>query len=67
MCKRSTERKKVNILEMNCLRNSCRGVSLMDTIYDKNRCRTAGKEIELASKEDQRVLRCSGHVGRIDE
>ena len=51
---RSAERRKVNVLEMKCLR-SLVGVSRM------------GIERELASGADQRVLRWFGHVERMDE
>ena len=63
---RSAERKKVNVLEMNCLR-SLVGVSRMDRVKNEEVRRRAGIERELASREDQRVLRWFGHVERMDE
>ena len=63
---RSAERRKVNILEMKCLRNLV-GVSRMDRVRNEEVHRRAGKERELASRVDQRVLRWFGHVERMDE
>ena len=63
---RSAERRKVNVLEMKCLR-SLVGVSRMDTVRNEDMCRRAGIERELSSIADQRVLRWFGHVERMDE
>ena len=52
----SAERRKVNVLEMKCLR-SLVGVSLMDRVRNEERTGiTAGIERGLASKADQKVL-----------
>ena len=56
---RSAERRKVNVLELKCLRSLVE-VSRMDIV------RITAIEKELASKEDQSVLRF-GHVQRMDE
>ena len=56
---RSAERRKVNVLEMKCLR-SLVGVSRMDGIWNEVVSRRAGIERELASRADQRVLRWLG-------
>ena len=63
---RSSERRKVNGLEMKCLR-SLVGVSQMDRIRNEEVLRRAGIERELASRADQRVLRWFGHVERMDD
>ena len=63
---RSAERRKVNVLEMKCLRSSV-GVSRIDRVRNEEVCRRAGTERELASRADQRVLRWFGHVERMDE
>ena len=63
---RSAERRKVNVLEMKCLR-SLVGVSRMDRVRNEEVCRRAGVERELTSRADQRVLRWFGHVDRMDE
>ena len=63
---RSPERRKVNVLEMKCLR-SLVGVSRMDRVWNEEVRRRAGIEWELASRADQRVLRWTGHVERMDE
>ena len=60
------ERRKVNVLEMKCLR-SLVGVSRMDRVRNEEMRRRAGIERELASRADQRVLRWFGHVERMDE
>ena len=63
---RSAERRKVNILEMKCLR-SLVGVPRMDRVGNEEVRRRAGIEMVLASRADQRVLRWFGHVERMDE
>ena len=63
---RSAERRKVNLLEMKCLRSLVL-LSRMDRVRNEEVCRRAGIERELASRADQRVLRWFGHVERIDE
>ena len=52
---RSAERRKVNVLEMKCLR-SLVGVSRMDRVKNEEVRRGAGIERELASRADQRLL-----------
>ena len=63
---RSAERRKVNDLEMKCLR-SLVGVSRLDRVRIEEVRRRAGIERELVSRADQRVLRWFGHVERMDE
>ena len=63
---RSDERRKVNVLDMKCLR-SLVGVSRMDRVRNEEVRRKAGIEMELASRADQRVFRWFGHVERIDD
>ena len=63
---RSAERRKVNVLEIKCLR-SLVGVSRMDRVRNEEVRRKAGIERELASRAVQRVLRWFGHVERMDE
>ena len=63
---RSTERRKVNVLEMKCLR-SLVGVSRLDRVRNEEVRRRAGIEMELASRADQRVLRWFGYVERMDD
>ena len=57
---RSTERKKVDVLEMKCLRSFV-GVSRMDRVRNE-RCVGELEYRELASRADQRVLRWFSHV-----
>ena len=52
---RSTERSKVNVLEMKCLRSSV-GVSRLDRVRNEEVRMRAGIEKELAYRADQRVL-----------
>ena len=63
---RSAGRRKVNVLEIKCLR-SLVVVSRMDRVWNEEVARRAGIERELASRADQRVLRWFGHVERMDE
>ena len=57
---RSAKRRKVNVLEMKCLRS-------LDRVGNEEVRKRAGIEWELASRADQRVLRWFGHVERMDE
>ena len=63
---KSSEGRKVNVLEMNCLR-SLVVVSRLDRDRNEEMRRRAEIEIEVASRADQRVLRWFGHVERMDE
>ena len=63
---RSAERRKIGVLEMNCLR-SLIGASRMDRVWDDEVRRRAGIERELASIVDQRVRRWLEHLERMDE
>ena len=56
---KSAERRKVNVLEMKCLR-SLVGVSRMDRVRNEKVRRRAGIERELTSRADQRVFRWFG-------
>ena len=58
--------RKANVLEMKCLR-SLVGVSRLGRVRNGEVHRRAGIEWELASREDQRVLRWFLHVERMDE
>ena len=63
---RSAERRKVNVLEMKCLR-SLVVVLRMNRVRNEEVRRRAALERELASRADQRVLRRFGHVEKMDE
>ena len=63
---RSAERRKVNVLQMKCLRTLV-GVSQMDRLRNEEVRRRAGIERELADRADQRVPRWFGHVERMDK
>ena len=63
---RSAERRKVNILEMKCLR-SLEEVSRLNRVKNKEVRKRGGIERELGSMADQSELRWFGHVKRIDE
>ena len=53
---RNAERRKVNVLEMKCLK-SLVGMSRMDRVRNEEVRRRTGIERELASRADQGVLR----------
>ena len=63
---RSAERRKVNVLEMKCMRPLV-GVSQMDRVTNEEVRRRPGIEMELASRADQRVLRWFGLLERMDD
>ena len=63
---RSAKIRKLNVLEMKCLRRLV-GVPPMDKVGNEEVRRRAGIERELVSRADQRVLRWFGHVERMDE
>ena len=63
---RSAERRKVNVLEIKCLRSFV-GVLRMDRVRNEEVRRRAAIEREFASRADQRVLRWFGYVKRRDE
>ena len=63
---RSAERRKVNVLEMKCVRSLVE-VSRMNRVRNEEVRSRVGIERELASRTDQRVLRWFGHVERMDE
>ena len=60
---RSAERRKVNVLEMKCLRS----LLLVSLVRNEEMHKRTGMERELASRADQRVLRWFGLVERMDE
>ena len=60
------ERRKVNILEMKCLRSLFR-MSQMDRVGNEEVRMRAGIERELARGADQRGSKWFGHVERMDE
>ena len=63
---RIAERRKVNVLEMKCLRNLVE-VSRRDRVRNEEVRGRAGIERELASRADYRELRWFGNVERMDE
>ena len=63
--RRNAERRKVNVLEIKCLR-SLVGVSRMDIARNEEVNRRAGIERKFVSRADQRVLRCFVLVEIID-
>ena len=58
---RSAERRKVNVLEMKCVRILV-GVFRMDRVRNKEVRRRAAIEMESTSRTDHRVLRWFEHV-----
>ena len=60
-----TERQKLNVFEMKCLR-SMTGVSRLDRVRNKVVRARTGVRRELAARVDMNVLRWFGHVERMD-
>ena len=63
---RSAERRKLNVLEMKCLR-SLVGLIRKARVRNKEVHKRAAIEIVFPARADQRELRWFGHVERIDE
>ena len=63
---RSAERRKVNVLELKCLRSFVGG-SRIDRVRTDEVRRRAGMDTELASSADQRVWRWFWQVERMDK
>ena len=61
-----SERKKIEAVEMNCLRSIC-GVRRIDRVRNEEVRRVCGKERSVGMKIDQSVLRWFGHVERMNE
>ena len=57
------ERKKIEAVEMNCLRNIC-GLKIIDRVPNVE-IRRCGKNVSVSQRIDKGVLRCSGHVERM--
>ena len=60
-----TERQKLNVFEMKCLR-SMTGVSQLDRVRNEVVRARTGVRRELAARVDMNVLRWFGHVERMD-
>ena len=60
-----TERQKLNVFEMKCLR-SMTGVSQLDRVRNEIVRARTGVRRELAARVDVNVLRWFGHVERMD-
>ena len=60
-----TERQKLNVFEMKCLR-SMTGVSRLDRVRNEVVRARTGVRRELAARVDMNVLRWFGHVERMD-
>ena len=62
---RVTERQKLNVFEMKCLR-SMTGVSRLDRVRNEVVRARTGVRRELAARVDMNVLRWFGHVEKMD-
>ena len=65
VCMKVTERQKLNVFEMKCLR-SMTGVSRLDRVRNEIVRARTGVRRELAARVDMNVLRWFGHVERMD-
>ena len=63
---KKTERNKLNVFEMKCLRSMC-GVTRLDRIRNEEVRERTGVRKELAVRVDGNVLRWFGHVERMDD
>ena len=62
----AAERRRLNVMEMRCLRSMC-GVTRMDRMRNEEVRRRTGVGRELAVRAEQGVLRWFGHVERMEE
>ena len=60
------EKKRLNVMEMKCLRNIC-GVTIRDRIRNEEIRRRVGVESDLVGRVGRCVLRWFGHIERMDE
>ena len=60
------EKRKLNVMEMKCLRSMC-GVTRMDRVRNEEVRRRTGVRKELSGRAEQSVLRWFGHMERMDE
>merc|ERR1712212_1048965 len=58
------ERRRLNVMEMNCLRNMC-GVTRRDRVRNEEVRERVGVDIALADRVEERVLSWFGHVKRM--
>ena len=63
---RSAKRRRVNVLEIKCLRSMV-GVTQIDRVKNEEVHRRVGIERELAGRVDRKVLRWFGHGERMNE
>ena len=63
---REAERRKLNVLEMGCLRSMC-GLTLWNRVRNEEVRRRVQVEKQLSERVDQSVLRWFGHMERMDE
>jgi Reverse transcriptase (RNA-dependent DNA polymerase). len=63
---REDERRRLDVLEMKCLRSMC-GVTRLDRIRNEEIRRRTREEKELSARVDQRVLSWFGHMERMDK
>ena len=61
-----SERQKLNVFEMKCLRGMA-GVSRMDRVRDEVVRQRTDVEVDLATRVDMNVLGWFGHVKRMED
>ena len=60
------ERKRMEAMEMNCLRNIC-GLRRIDRVQNLDIRRRCGKKVSVSQRIDQGVLRWFGHFERMGD
>ena len=60
------ERKRIEAVEMNCLRNIC-GLRRIDRVRNEEIRRRCRKKASVGERMDQSVLRWFGHIERMDD
>ena len=63
---KSVERKKLNVMELNCFRNMC-GVTRRDLVCNEVVRWRVGVDRKLSNRVDERVSSWFGHVERMSD
>ena len=63
---KAADKKRLNVMEMKCLRNMC-GITIWDRLHNETIRRRTGVLLELSNRAEQRGLRWFGHMERMND
>ena len=63
---KTADKRRLDVLEMRCLRNMC-GVTRWDRLRNEEVRRRTGVLLELSNRAEQKGLRWFGYIERMDE